>query len=287
MPRLTWLILVLVLGGMHAAGAASLREQIERGNELLEQGDAQAALELYQLLQVEEPSSGVLRYNMGCAKVSLGKEALQAGRLDEAIEHFEGALEIFGNLPDSADAELRRNAEYNRVNTAGRQARETARAAPYEDALEAVDQSIRGYEEFLARYPDHEAAQHNLDHMRYLRKTLLDDPPPEEPQPEEDESEGDDPEEGEGEESEPEDGEEGEDGEEQPEPGDGEEDQDAGEGEAPAEPEPDPEEMDAPEAPETRQNIEAILQALEDEDNREQREMLREHGGPRIRMEWW
>ena len=287
MHRLAWLILALILGGMLPVEASSLREQVEHGNELLERGDAQAALELYRLLQVEEPTSGLLRYNMGCAEVSLGKEALEAGRLDEAFEHFGTALEIFENLPEDAAPSLRRDAEYNRVNTRGRQARAIAGAAPYEEALEAVEGSIRRYEEFLARYPDHEAAQHNLDHMRYLRKTLLNDPPPEEPQPEEDESEGDDPEEGEGEESEPEDGEEGEDGEEQPEPGDGEEDQDAGGDEAPAEPEPDPEEMDAPEAPETRHNIEAILQALEDEDNREQREMLREHGGPRIRMEWW
>ncbi len=261
-----------------------MRDQIERGNELLKRGDAQAALELYRLLQVEEPSSGVLRYNMGCAKVSLGKEALEAGRLDEAFEHFEAALEIFENLPDEADASLKRDAEYNLVNTEGRQARAIAGAAPYEEALETVENSIRRYEEFLARYPDHEAAQHNLDHMRYLRKTLLDEPPPEEPQPEEDEDEGEEPEDEEGEESEPEDGE---DGEEQPEPGEGEEEQDADEDEMPAEPEPEPADVEAPETPQTRQNIEAILEALEEEDNREQREMLREHDGPRIRMQWW
>lgn len=283
---------------MHAAGgASSLREQVERGNELLEQGEAQAALELYQLLQIEAPSSGVLRYNMGSAKVSLGKEALEAGDLDEAFEHFEAAQEIFDSLPEDADIELRRDAAYNRANTEGRQARAIARARPYEEALEAVEDSISSYEEFLAQYPDHKAAQHNLDHMRYLRKTLLENPPQEEP--DEDESEDEEPQE-EGEEPEPEnsgdEGEEGEkeeegeeegEGEEQPEAGDGEQEQDPEEREAPAGPQPNPEETESPETPENPQTLEAILEALEEEDNREQREMLREHDGPRIRAQWW
>ncbi|MFO7775540.1 MAG: hypothetical protein R6W89_07045, partial [Candidatus Hydrogenedentota bacterium] len=245
-----------------------------------------------------EPSSGVLRYNMGCAKVSLGKEALEAGDQDAAFEHFEAALEIFDNLPDDADIELREDAAYNRVNTEGQQARAIARAAPHEEALEAVKDSISNYEEFLAQYPDHEAARHNLDHMRYLRKTLVEDPPQEEPEPEEDDSDSEEPEEeegeGEGEAPEPEDGDEegeGEGGEEeeehQPEAGDGEQEQDPEEREAPAEPQPNPEETESPEPPETTQTMEAILEALEEEDNREQREMLREHNGPRIRAQWW
>ena len=141
--------------------------------------------------------------------------------------------------------------------------------------------TIVAYEKVLRQQPDHAGAKTNLNHARYLLKTMLQDPPQE--QQNADDEGGEEGEQGrneqqseEGENSE----QEGQEGEEEPPEGEDESD--------PSESGGDPQDASAQTQPLKDQNIEAILQSLEDKNREEQKNLRKAKGPPKIREgKWW
>ncbi len=275
--------------------AAGLRSALEEANRLLEEGQTEAAMQLYTELQVEDPTSGAIQYNLGCAHAELARE-LAMSDPEAAQEHFDAAQRAFSGSAEASSGMLETNAAYNLANTKAQHAKMLLQYGAHEDALTTMRQSITEYENLLAYNPDHKAGQINLDHMRYLYKTLKQQPPPEPEPDQQDEDEEEEGEEERGEEDTPEDGEdEQRDQEQEPDPTQPEdEDSDTDPAQQPedgdeddGEPEPRQPDMSEPEAPERQETIEAILQALEDLDNEEQQRMVQGDEVLGGATEWW
>ena len=284
-------IAAIVLITPVAFGAGSFRSRLEEAHALLNSGDVDGAMALYRDLQTDDPESDVLYYNMGRAHY---EGALQEAELDaheDALASLGQAKEAFEKVLHSADREVRREAAYNHANCVAQVAKLSATAQKHQETVEAFEQSVAEYEDFLRQHPDHEGARNNLDHMRYLLKSMLQNPPP----PQQQQGEGDEnqdqkqqedqgqdqQQEQEGEQQQqdqeegPEDKQEEQQAEQQPQA----QDQDESDEQEPSS------EEEAP--PDDRQNVEAILQSLEDIDEQEQHDARTQRPDTRLRNDWW
>ena len=292
------------------AGASSFHSDLAQGNARLRAGDVEGAMAVFRELQVEYPDSELIHYGIGCAHLEAAEQLLERNAVSDAMEAFELARAAFSRAQTGSDAAVRRNAAYNEANAMARQALELGHMGAQDIVIEAFEQAINQYEDVLRRYPDHEDAQHNLDHMRYQLKRMLQEPPPppedqEDGQPEESEEEtpsDDDDDEGEG--PPPETDQEEQDEQDGPSPddpdgtADDDEDDATNDGaepfddwDAPEDEAPDPLEWDEAEEEEPpspdRQAIEAILESLMEMDEREQQRMRRGTPDERFPREWW
>ena len=275
-----------------AFGAGSFRARLEEAHALLNDGDVDGAVALYRDLQTDDPESDVLYYNLGRAHY---EGAMQEAGLDaheDALASIEQAMEAFEKVLHSADPEVRRDAAYNHANCVAQVAKLSATAQKHQETVEAFEQSVAEYEDFLRQHPDHEGARNNLDHMRYLLKSMLQNPPP----PQQQQGEGDDEnqdqeqqdDQGQDQQQEQEGQQQQQDQEEGPEDKQeeqqAEQQQQAQEQDESDEQEPSSEE-EAP--PDDRQNVEAILQSLEDIDEQEQHDARTQRPDTRLRNDWW
>lgn len=258
-----------------AAASESFTERFEEANALLEKGDVEGALGAYRDLQIDAPESDALYYGIGCAQYeqALNKLALEAG--DEASEAFETSKASFEKARLSPNALLRRNAGYNLANADAQLAKLTVAAGNHEDTVAAFERAIQGYEGFLRRYPAHEGAQNNLDHMRFLLKKMLQNPPPSQ-EKEEQTEEGT-------QEQKQDDSQQESSGEQEAQQQDGQQE----EGSSAMGERSTAEDETAEAEPEQRQDVEAILQSLEDQDNREQQKTRPGQRNVGITQEWW
>ncbi|MCL4691741.1 MAG: hypothetical protein KJ060_04430 [Candidatus Hydrogenedentes bacterium] len=306
--------IVLLCALASASHADSFRERLNAANALLRGGDVQAALDGYRDLRVDDPESPELLYNMGCAKYEEALRNLQDGMEDASTNPFEEARASFEKAQALGAGDLREDAAFNKANCLAQFAKHMSPESVEQDALiDAYQQSITAYEDLLRQYPDHTGARKNLDHMRYLLKKMLQNPPPPpeenqgkgENEPQEEQKQEEQPpdpsaEQQPGEQEQPQQAQQDSESEdeaqqqEQPEPEEAEENQDREEQmQNAAEPDTqEEEEQREAQAVETgdlpdRQTIEALLQSLEDRDQMEQQSERREPRQTRIRREWW
>jgi len=285
----------IVLIAPVAFGAGSFRARLEEAHALLNDGDVDGAVALYRDLQTDDPESDVLYYNMGRAHYEGAIQEAELEAHEDALASLEQAKEAFEKVLHSADPEVRRDAAYNHANCVAQVAKLSATAQKHQETVEAFEQSVAEYEDFLRQHPDHQGARNNLDHMRYLLKNMLQNPPP----PQQQQGEGDDEnqdqeqqdDQGQDQQQEQEGQQQQQDQEEGPE--DQQEEQ-QGEQQPQAQAQEDSDESDdrepSPEEgppPEDRQNVEAILQSLEDIDEQEQRDARTQRPDTRLRNDWW
>lgn len=271
MPRFATTILVLGLACGLAYGQP-FASRLTDANELYFSGDHEGAMSAYRDLQTDEPESDLLYYGLGCSNYELGMAALENESPDVALDEFEKAQEYFDKTLISPDFEIRTNASYNLANCYAQVAKS---AKDNEKRKEAFESSINQYEEILRNHPDHKGARNNLDHMRYLLKKMLQNPPP----PQDHEGEGEEQEEEEGDEEESE-------GEEEQEGGDNDQESEE-EQEQDSEQQPSSGNPEEEQEPKDRQTIEAILQSIEEQDNREQRDTKNQRSTIRVGKDWW
>jgi len=175
-------LLLVLCGRVDAAG--SFRQQLEKGNGQLREGNPTGALDQYRELLTEDPESPLVRYNMGLAHYGEASQFGGLGSTEDALAALNKAKEEFENAEKySRDPKLRLDAAYNHANATAQQAKWSAEAAKsgagkFEDTIKAFEASVTEYEELLKRQPDHAGAKQNLDHMRYLLKSMLQNPPP-------------------------------------------------------------------------------------------------------------
>ena len=173
-----------------AAAADPPRDDVADANNLLKQGKTQAALSKYRSLQIDEPESELLYYNIGCAELESVNQ--RGGTPDEpiAIEALNNAKKWFDKASMAEDPTIRRDARFNRINADSQVAKILSAGQDREGAIKAFEDAIFGYEDFLDQYPGHAGARKNLDHMRYQLKTMLQDPPEQQDQQDQESGEG-------------------------------------------------------------------------------------------------
>jgi hypothetical protein len=284
--------------------------RLEEGHAHLRVGDTESALTVYRDLLVDYPDSDVLHYNIGCAQYTDALRRLEHEDGPDALETLNEASTAFMQAQRSPDRGLRMRAGYNLANSKAQAAKFLAGSGQQEETITAFESSIVEYESFLSQFPKHASAKHNLDHMRYLLKRMLQQPPQEQDQQdqqqddsEEDQEEGDEqqeqPQDGEAEDQAPSDSSEDEQQDQEQEEQQEEENQEESEDEQQAQQEEsdgsneeqDQQQQQEAEASESempdRQTIEAILESLEEQDQREQKEVRSAPLDQNMRPEWW
>ena len=281
------LIAVLLMASSAWAAPGPFRKRLDQAHAMLRSGDVDGALAVYRDLQTDEPESKLLYYSIGCAQYerALQETALEA--VEDATASFHEARGLLDKAVNAPEPVLRRNARYNRANSVAQIAKQSVAAMKYDEVVAAFEESVRLYDDFLRVYPDHEGAQQNLDHMRYLLKKMLQNPPP---PPEQQQDQGEQQDDGQANQDQQADPEE----QQQDEGDQGEEGQDQEQG---ADQQPEPTEQAAQQEnqseesseaePEDRQNLEAILQSLEDMDNREMYDTMDDRERIRADRNWW
>ena len=175
---------LLVAGSVRAEAAVSFRQQLEKGNAQLREGNATGALDQYRELLTEDPESPLVHYNMGLAHYGEASQFGGLGSTEDAVAALNKAKEEFENVEkNSPDSKLRVDAAFNHANATAQQAKWAAEAmksgaGKFEDIIKGFEASVAEYEDMLKRQPDHAGAKQNLDHMRYLLKSMLQNPPP-------------------------------------------------------------------------------------------------------------
>jgi Ca-activated chloride channel family protein len=168
------LLLTLVAGG---AFAADFKQRLEQGNDLLRKGDTAGALKVFEDLQGEEPNAPDLLFSLGCARYQQAIENKDQ-KPEEVNKQLQAAREAFEKAETLSAGNTSANAGYNRSNALAQIAKRQDAQKDPKALEEAYRQSIQAYEQFLGRHPQHEKAQHNLDHMRYMLKREQQNPPP-------------------------------------------------------------------------------------------------------------
>lgn len=247
--------------------AQGFDERLEGGYRSLRAGDAEGALALFRDLETDEPESDLVHYSLASVRYHQGMKELDQDSPEEAVARFSEARDSFQSLEGSPDAFVRRNALYNAANCSALMAKQSVAVGSTVETVEAFEESVRAYEEVLRRNPDNEGARTNLDHMRFLLKSMLQGMPPEMRQL----KAGD--------------------GDEDPNDPDNRE-QEGNQGEQKEEPQASGNEVGQKAGDdsdqEMRENIEAILESLEDRDREEQRQLRRSKTPSRIRGDrWW
>lgn len=287
MPK-AWAVF-FCLAAASAVSAQELRERLRGGFDQLGAGAVDEAMATFRDVQTDDPESDLVHYSI--ARAQYEQALLDADSPEDALESLFAARAAFDELTRSANRFVRENASYNSANCSALIAKHSAAEGNHEETVKGFEESIRGYEEVLEKRPDHNGARNNLHHMRYLLKKMLQNPPPPEEQEPQQEGDGEEQEneeqpEGEGEAQEEEPEQEGEESEGQPseeegasEPSDQEQER---------EPQPPQGEEGEEQEPLSRQNIEAILKSLEEQDREEQKNLRRSKTPPRVKgNKWW
>jgi len=295
------------------AAADSFRERLNAANEMLRKGDPESALDLYRDLRVDEPESPELQYNTGCAKYQEALRAIENDAAGPEENPFEEARASFQKALATGSGPIRQDSAFNSANCLAQYAKHLPPDADQQVLVDAYQQSISAYEDVLRQFPDHQGAQNNLDHMRYLLKKMLQNPPqpqdqegkgenqPQDQQQQQDEQqpeESPNPQQGNENEQQADQNaqsQDQEDQEQEPEPnqGDNEENQEneqtqtASESDDRQDDHQSAEATESAEVPDDRQTIEALLQSLEDRDQMEQRAVRRQPGRTRLKEQWW
>ncbi len=293
MSRNSSIALAFLLVAAHGALAAeSFDSRLARAHDTLSNGDPDGALTTYRELQTEDPESEVLYYSMGCAQYKQGAKLIEEKAPRDAVESFKTAKGSFEKALNARDPEIRKDAQYNHANSTAQIAINSVSAQQYEESKKAFEDSVKEYEAFLKQYPNDENARQNLDHVRYMLKSMLQNPPPEQPQEQgqcdKNNDQQKDQQQQDQQQKEGEDKKQDEQADQDKQQEKQQQEQQQAGAEAAKQDEKDQQKESADNTqPESHQNVEAILQSLEDTDKREQKETKNVRTEIKIGKDWW
>lgn len=268
-------------------------ERFEPGYRLLDDGEFDKAIEAFNELKTETPDSALVDYSIASSfyKKALAQSA--EGNKEETIESLTQAKGRFEELATIPEPFLKENAPFNLANCSAQIAKLYDPGEEYSQRVQGLKTAIDEYDKVLLGNPEHRSARRNRDHVSYLLKKMLQDPPPDQKQPNEgdggdeanegeDEQEGEDPSEGENQEQD----DSGEKGEEDNAEGDPQEDDSENDDQS-QQGEQQQQSSQNGKTPEEA-NIEAILDSLEDVNKEEQKNLRRAKRAPQVKGgKWW
>jgi len=282
------IVILLMLTSSTVLAGESFNDQLAKGHALLQNGDVDGALAQYRDLQIEDPESDVLYYSTGCAEYGRGLQEMGQKAPEDALASFQTAKESFQKVLGASEPDLRDNAAFNHANCTARIAMVAAAAQKYDETVAAFEESVQEYESFLKQHPNHEGAQKNLDHMRYLLKSMLQNPPP--PEEQQNQQQQDQQQEEQEQQQQQEEQEQQKEQEQEQQQQQQQEEKEQQQQQNQQEQEEQQQQQNQPEQqeqPEDRQNLDAILQSLEEIDEREQKEARNQRTEISIRRDWW
>lgn len=292
MSRTGLLIIATLLVSSNVGSQEYFDDRFKPGYDLLAEGNYDEALASFNQLKTELPDSALVDYSIASTHynraLSIEDPEQKETRLEELFKAKEGFEEL-ANLPDPF---LKQNAPFASANTSAQMAKMFDPEAEYSPRVEALKQAIQEFDEVLRLQPGHDEARQNRNHLNYLLKQMLQNPPPDQQNPDqgeggEDQNEGENQEEGDDQKESGEEQDDQEDGEEDNSEGD-ENSEDPNADNSPQDGEqPEQQASDNTRTPEEA-NIEAILDSLEEVNKEEQKNLRRSTRLPQITGgKWW
>ncbi len=176
-------VTVLVIMVLTSLPAAASREIMQRVEDYIRIEEYDAALELLRELQVELPDNEMLL--QGIAIAQLGKAQKLIGLEDEeqGLAALSEARIVFQRLAEQTDnPETRVNARFNEATLLAQESKLRITPDDFKESVARVRRAVDALNDVTAQYPEHDAARHNLEHMRLVLKELLANPPEQESQ---------------------------------------------------------------------------------------------------------
>lgn len=316
-----WILGMVAIGVfLPVAQAEYFDKRFEPGYELLEQGKFDQALETFEQLKTDYPDSELIDYSIATvfykkAIASQDKEAemprepqqemnfgmAELRKLDpksqKVKDEFSKAKQHFELIGSTENDFLREHAPLNAANCSTQIAKLYNPQLQYKERVDALTRALNEYDAYLGLFPDQEVAQRNRDHVSYLLKELLRNPPEEEEQQDNEDENSDDNEDQQDQEQEDSSDEENpSDNEDEQEDNQSEDDeQEEGEDESEQSSSSSENESESTEQQESEngkspeeQNMEAILESLEAKNQEEQKNLRRSKNAPRVKGgKWW
>lgn len=183
MRKLAPMLLSGLMGLLATFAASASREALQRAEEFIRIGDSEQALEILRELQVEQPDNDMVLYGIAMAYHHQAQRLLEQEELESGVNVLQEARRAYARLGETTnDAALRADASYNEATLHAEQSKVQFSPENYEEGVAGIRGAIAALEAVVAQYPDHAAAQHNLEHMRLVLRDILSDPPEEEEQ---------------------------------------------------------------------------------------------------------
>ena len=190
--RIAMLLVLGVLVMMTTPLAA--QEPLQRAEEFLRIGDVEQALELLRELQVDRPDDDMVLYGIAMAYHRRAERLLEVDDLPQALEALSEAQEAYTRLgAQSEDAGVAADAFYNSATLQAEASKLRFTPEDFEAGVARIRAAIEALETVVAQYPEYDAAQHNLEHMRLTLKEILSNPPESEESEEDQEDQQDTP----------------------------------------------------------------------------------------------
>lgn len=289
------LLVLFVLMSVTIRGFAAeyFDDRFAPGYDLLEAGQFDDALDAFNELKTEMPDSALVDYSIASTYYQMAMRQEDPEQKEARIETFFKAKEQFLELATLPDPFIGEHAPFNVANCSAQIAKLYNAEEEYAQRLQNLKIALEDYDKILRVNPEHLEAKQNRDHVNYLLKQMLQNPPPEQKKPEEgdggdtenegeEQQEGDDrsdaqnPEEEENDEEGSEDEQKGE-----QDPQEGEDDSEPQSGDTP------PQSSSEGKTPE-EENIEALLESLEEVNKEEQKNLRRSNRLPQVKGgKWW
>lgn len=165
MNNLSKLIVILFLfcvaGSQHPAQAASKEKLVKKGNAFFSSGNYDEAINAYDEAAVDDPESPYIYFNKGTA---LYKK-----------EDFTAAIDAFGKAAiKSKDIFLESKSRFNLGLCFFREG-ERQKDSDLKKTLESYDLSVQSFQEAIDLNPEFEEAAENIEMVRLMMKSLLDE----------------------------------------------------------------------------------------------------------------
>ena len=159
--RLVILTAAVALGAAAAGRAESARSLVKRGNTAYAAGRYDEAMKAYEQADVESPESPVVAFNQGTVHYR--------------TEDYAAARESFAEAARrSRDPVFEAGCRYNTGNCWFKEARRQM-DSDLKKAVEACESSVDSYQAALALHPEFEDAKRNIEVVRRLWKSILDE----------------------------------------------------------------------------------------------------------------
>lgn len=285
------LLAILMVAGCFLPAFADeyFDERFAPGYDLLEEGEFDQALAAFNELKIELPDSALVDYSIASTYYAMALRQEGAEQKEGRIENYTRAREQFNELANMPDTFLRENAPFSAANCSAQLAKQYDPGEEYVQRLQGLKTAISEFDGVLRLDPDHRQARQNRDHLNYLLKQMLQNPPPDQ-QKEDESDDGDESNEGDNEQ-------EGDDSSESDEEKENKDEEDNAQGDQNNQDENaenDPESGEVPQQDSENgktaeeENIEALLESLEDVNKEEQKNLRRSNRLPQVKGgKWW
>ena len=175
--------IVLVIVFLISQPAEASREVMQRIEDYIRIEEFDTALELLRELQVESPDNEMVLQGIAVAHQGKAQKFFSLDDIEQGLAALGEARSVYQRLAElSSNPETRLKARFNAATLTAQESKVLITPEDYNESVARIRRAVDALNTVVTQYPEHEAARHNLEHMRLVLKDLLANPPEQEGQ---------------------------------------------------------------------------------------------------------